>query len=147
MEAVDVLGDHRLQLSCLLQLGQLFVGVVGPGLKGEHLIPIEAEESLRAAHKVGVTQNRLRRLAVFLVIQSVHAAEVRHAALSGDACPAKKDNILALVDPLLQLFQFFHRKRPFLKFYKFLNNPFIGLTKVLLVVKIIMNHFSTTFNH
>ena len=114
VEPIDVLGHHGLELARLLQLRQLQMGSIGLGVGKEHLVVVEAVELLRILLEEGVAQNGLRGILVLLVVQAVHAAEIRDAALGGHARPAEKDDILTLVDPFLELFQFLIHTKPLL---------------------------------
>ena len=51
---------------------------------------------LRVRFPEGVAQDGLGRVVVFLMVEAVHAAEIRDAALGGHTCTAKKDDVLAL---------------------------------------------------
>ena len=99
VEAVDVLGDHRLQLPRRLPLRQLPVGGVGLGVQEEHFVPVEAEELLRVPLKEGVAQDGLRRVGVLLVVEPPGAPEVRNAGLRADAGAAEEDDAAALLHP------------------------------------------------
>ena len=96
MEAVDVLGDDGLQLSLPLELGQTEVGRVGLCAPDDELIAVEAVKLLGVRFPEGVAQDGLGRVVVFLMVEAVHAAKIRDAALGGHACTAKKDDVLAL---------------------------------------------------
>jgi hypothetical protein len=63
---------------------------LGFGAGQAELFVVESVILLRQRSKKEVAQNLLRRIGVFLVVQAVDAAEVRHAALRGDAGPAEK---------------------------------------------------------
>ena len=102
MQAIDVLGDHGLELAGPLQLGQLQVRSVGLGPLDNHLVPVEAVELGGIFLKKRVAQDRLRGVVVLLVIQPVGAAEIRDAGLGGNTGPAEEHDVLALVDPVLQ---------------------------------------------
>ena len=96
MEAVDVLGDDGLQLSLPLELGQTEVGRVGLCAPDDELITVKAVKLLGVRFPEGVAQDGLGRVVIFLMVEAVHAAEIRDAALGGHACTAKKDDVLAL---------------------------------------------------
>lgn len=89
MQAVDILRDDRLQLALALQLRQAQVGAVGPGPVNDELVTVEFVVLLRMRHEEGVAQDRLGRIIIFLVIQAVHTAEIRDAALGRDAGTAE----------------------------------------------------------
>ena len=101
VQAVDVLGDDGAQLACRLQLGQLLVSGVGLGIQAEHLVPVEAVKFLRPGVEEGAAEDLLRGPGVLLVVQAVHTAEIRDAALGAHPRPAEKHNGPALVNPLL----------------------------------------------
>ena len=82
MEAVDVLGDDGFQLALPLELRQTQMRRVGLCSLDDELIAVEAVELLGALFPEGVTQDRLGRVIVFLMVEAVHTAEVRDAAFS-----------------------------------------------------------------
>ena len=100
MQAVDVLRDDRLELALALQLRQTQVGTIGLGPVDDELIPVKFVVLLRVRHEEGMTQDRLGRIIILLVIQAVHAAKIRDAALGRDAGAAEKHDPVAAVDPL-----------------------------------------------
>ena len=102
VEAVDVLGDDRLQPPLLLPLGQLPVGRIGLGVRRQHLGAVEVEELLRVPLKKGVAQYGLRRIPELLVIQPVHTAKVGDARLRGHTGAAEKHDVVGAVDQFLQ---------------------------------------------
>ena len=69
--------------------------------QGQHLILIELVKLLRMAPKEPAGNDLLRGKIILLMIQTVHAPEVRDSALRGYARAAEKDNIPALADPFL----------------------------------------------
>ena len=99
MEAVDVLGDDGGQLAPFLPAGQLFVSGVRFCVRAEHLFTVKTVELLRMVQEKMMAQNLLRRPGVMLVIQPVHAAEIRDSALGGHARPAKKHDMFGFPDP------------------------------------------------
>ena len=111
MKSVYVLRDHCLQLPLLLPLCKLPVCLVRPcrSSRKKDLLIIKAEEFLRMLIVKGVTQNRLWRIVVLLVVQSVHASEIRNSALRGDSGSAEKHHIVRPLNQLIQLLNpFFH---------------------------------------
>ena len=98
METIDVLGDDAGQLARFFQLRQLLMGSVGLGIEIEHFVAIEIIEFLGMLKKKVKAQHFFRRIFIFLVIQSIDAAEVRNSAFRGYACAAKKNNGIAFVD-------------------------------------------------
>ena len=106
MQAVDVLGHHGQELPFLLPAGQDLVGDVGLEVQGEHLLPVKAEEILRPALVKAVGNDRFGRIFELLVIQAVHAAEVRDAGLGGHARAAEEYDPPGFIDPLFECFDF-----------------------------------------
>ena len=76
--------------------------LVGLGVKWQHLIPVETEESFRLLHKEGVRKNGFRRVIILLIIESVHAAEIRDAAFRGNAGTTEEDDSMGIGDHLLK---------------------------------------------
>ena len=54
MEAIDILGNDRTQLSLLLQLCKGFVRPVWLCMRKQHLVPVEAVKFLRLFHIKGM---------------------------------------------------------------------------------------------
>ena len=116
VEAVDILGDDSVQLAHFLQAGQHPVGRVGLGVGEEHLIVVEAVKLLGVFAVKAVAQNGFRRIIILLVVQPVHTAEIRNAALGGDAGAAKKDDVIIFFDDLDKAIGFF-RHISFLSYF------------------------------
>ena len=111
VQAVDVLGDHRLAFALLFQGRQPQMGGVGLGPVNDELFAVEVKEFGGVLHKEGVGKHGLRRIAEGLVVQTVHAAEIRDAALGGNTGAAEKHQAAAFLD---QTFQFrYHCLAPF----------------------------------
>ena len=108
MQAVDILRDHRLQLSGLLQLCELPMRRVRLRVQRQHLILIEAVKLLRLPHKEGVTDNRLRRILILHMIKAILAPEVRNPAFGRNTRPSEENNIIASIYDLLQLSDLVH---------------------------------------
>ena len=72
----------------------------------EHFLAIKLEKFLWMALEKAVADDRLGGIVEFLVIQAVHAAEIRDPALGGDACAAEKDGAVRLLNPAFQRFDF-----------------------------------------
>ena len=102
VEAVDVLGDDRFQLSRRLPLRQLFMGGVGLRVQIKHFVAVKAEKFLRIHLIEAVAQDGFRGVVIFLVVEAVGATEIGDAALRADPGPAEKDDVFAVVDPVLQ---------------------------------------------
>ena len=100
MESVDILRYDCLQLSHLLELCQRFVRPVRLRVREQHLIPVEPVKFFRLSHIEGMAEDRLRRIIVFLVVQSVCTPEIRNMALRGHTGPTEKYNIAAFIQPL-----------------------------------------------
>ena len=112
VQPVDVLGDHRFQFALALQLCQPQVGGVGLCALHDELIAVKAVELLRVFLPEGVAQDRFRGVGVLLVVKPVHTAEVRDAALGGDARPAKEHDAAAFCKDVFQCL--YHKQnRPF----------------------------------
>ena len=106
VQPVDVLRDQGAQLAFALQLRQAQVRPVGLRAVHHQLRVVEAVILLRVAVKERPREDGLRRIVPLLVVEPVHAAEIRYAALGGHAGPAEKDDVVALRDPLAELFDF-----------------------------------------
>ena len=72
------------------------VGRVGLCPLHDELIAVKTVKLLRVLLPEGMAQDGFRRVGVLLMIKSVHAAEVRDAALGGNARPAKDTMLLLL---------------------------------------------------
>ena len=112
MQPVDILGYDPGHLSFFFPFSQFQMSPVGCCLQGKHLVPVKPEKVFRFSHKKGVGEHLLRRIIVFLIVQAVHAAEVRNPALGGNARASEKNDIFSLVHPLLQKIVF-HAFPPF----------------------------------
>ncbi len=102
VQAVDVLGDDGGELARGLEPGQPQVGRVGLCIFDDEFLAVKAVELLRLLLEKGVGEDGLGRVGVVLVVEAVHAAEVRDAALGGDARPAEKDDAVAGCDELFE---------------------------------------------
>ena len=85
-----------------LPAGQDLVGDVGLEAQGQHLLLVELEELLGLPLEEGVGDDGLGGILEFLVVQTVHAAEIGDAALGGDPGAAEEDDLLGLIDPGFQ---------------------------------------------
>ena len=101
--AVDVLRDDRGKLAGTLQLGQLEVGLVGLGAKGNHARAVEVVElgGMRDVEVVG--EHLLGRVLEVLMVQTVLATKVRDARRRRNAGAPEEDDALGLVDGAAQL--------------------------------------------
>ena len=102
MQTVDVLRYNGTTLALAFPLGQLEVSRVRLCIERQHFRTIEAVKLLGFAQEERMAENGLRRVFVLLVVQTVHRAEIRNAALGRYARTAEKDDIVAAVDPLSQ---------------------------------------------
>ena len=102
MQAVNVLGDHSPQLALLFQLCQPQMGSVGLCALYDQLIAVKTVELLRVFLPEGMAEDGFGRVVVFLVVQAVHAAEIRDAALRRNARAAKKDDAAAFCNDVFQ---------------------------------------------
>ena len=116
MQAVDVLGDDRFQPALPFQLCQPQVGRIGLCPLHDELITVKTVKLLRVLLPESVTQDGFRRVGVLLMIKSVHTAEVRDAALGGNARPAKEHDAAAFGNDLFQCL-YHNKKRPFRRMY------------------------------
>ena len=80
MQAVNVLRDHCLHMAFSFQLRQPDVCSIRLRICKDHLILIEFKKLFRMASIVAVADNLLRRILVFLIIQSIHTSEIRDTA-------------------------------------------------------------------
>ena len=78
------------------------MGGVGLGVQRQHLGAVEVVELLRVRLVKRVAEHRLRRIPELLVVQAVHAAEVRDAGLGGHAGAAEKHDVVRAVCQLFQ---------------------------------------------
>ena len=102
MQPVNVLGDHRPQPALLLQLCQPQMGSVGLCVLYDQLIAVKTVKFLRVFLPEGMTEDGFGRVVVFLVVQPVHAAEIRDAALRRNARAAEKDDATAFCNDIFQ---------------------------------------------
>ena len=99
VQAVDVLRDDGAQLARAFQLCQLLVRGVGLGLERQHLFAIKAVEILGVLIEKRMAEDRLGRVVKFLVVQAVHAAEVRDPALGTHAGAAEEHDVVTFCNP------------------------------------------------
>ena len=81
MQPVDILRDDGLQLPLALQPGKAQMRTVGLGAVHDELVPMEFIVFFRMRHEKRVAQDRLGRIVILLVIEAVHTAKIRNAAL------------------------------------------------------------------
>ena len=107
VQPVDVLRHHCIQPAQLLELRQILVGIVRLNGPRVHLLTVELIVDLRFIDQTAVAQKVFRTILVKadipLIVQSVLAPEIRHAAFRGDSCAAEKHNMLRVLDLFLQL--------------------------------------------
>ena len=106
MQPVDILRDDRAQLAFGLQFRQTLMRPVRLNAVDHELFPVEAVIFLRVAGEKARAEDRLGRIFPLLVVQAVHAAEIRDPAFRADACAAEKDDVAAPVDPVFELLHF-----------------------------------------
>ena len=102
MQTVNVLGDHRPQPALLLQLCQPQMGGIGLCTLYDQLIAVKTVELLRVFLPEGMAEDGFGRVVVFLVVQPVHAAEIRDAAFCRNTRAAEKDNAAAFCNDVFQ---------------------------------------------
>ena len=112
VQAIDVLGYHRKELSLLLPLCENPVGDVGFKAQRQHFLPVKPEEILRVPLIKAVADDSLRRVVEFLVVQPVHAPEIRDSGLRTHSRAAEKDDAVTLLHPCFQSFQLVHGLPP-----------------------------------
>ena len=93
MQAVNILGDHCLQLSGRLHFRELHMRRIGLCIQRQHLILVKLVKLLCLSGQKGMTDDLLGRIFIFLMIQAVLAAEIRNTAFRGDPGAAEKHNI------------------------------------------------------
>ena len=111
MQPVDILRDDGLQLPLALQLGKAQMRTVGLGAVHNELVPMEFIVFFRMRHEKRVAQDRLGRIVILLVIEAVHTAKIRNAALGRDTGAAEKHDPVTAVDPLFELLNVIHELR------------------------------------
>ena len=107
VQPVDILGQHRPELSLLLQPRKGQMGPVGLYAVNDQLFPVEAVILLRVASEKACAENGLRRVLPLLVVQSVHTAKVGNSRFRTDSGPAKKHDVVTFGYPLSQGLYFF----------------------------------------
>ena len=122
MQSIDILCYYSTYFSGTFQLCQLFMGGVRLSFWEEHLIPVKTEKFFRMGTVKAVTQYGLRRIVVLLMVQTVHAAEIRNPTFGGDTGTAEKYNVIVGINDLLQFlnlfFQIFHKLFLLRKLYR-----------------------------
>ena len=103
MQTVNILSDDGPELAPLFKLGKLQVSPIGHNTVDDQLFPVKTVILSRVTDKKAAGEDSFGRVLPLLVIQSVHAAEIRNSRLCTDSGTAEKNDILALVH---QFFQF-----------------------------------------
>ena len=106
VQPVDVLRHDGGQMPLLLEPRQHAMRNVRLEAEREHFFAVKFEKFLRPPVKKAAADDRLGGIVEFLMIQAVHAAEIRDPALGGDACAAEKDGAVRLLNPAFQRFGF-----------------------------------------
>ena len=70
-------------------------------VRRQHLGTVKPVKFFRILPKKGMAQNRLGRITVFLMVQTVRTAKIRDSALRGHARTAKENDVIALINNLL----------------------------------------------
>ena len=112
VQPVDVLGDDGPEFPFPLELRQPQMGRVGLCPADDQLVPVKAVELLGVPLPEGMAEDGLGRVIVLLMVQPVHAAEIRDARLGADPGPAEKDDVFAFCDDGFQCLD--HKDLPFL---------------------------------
>jgi hypothetical protein len=99
VQAVDVLGHDGLEPARALELRKLAVRGVRLHVQRQHLLLVEPVEILGVLVEERVAEDRLGGIVEFLVVEPVHAAEVRDAGLRGHARAAEEHDVIAFRDP------------------------------------------------
>ena len=102
MQTVNVLGHDRLAFALALQSRQPQVSCVGLCAVHNELLAVKVKEFRGVPLIKAVGEHRLRRVPELLVVQAVHAAEVRDAGLGGHAGAAEKHDVVRAVCQLFQ---------------------------------------------
>ena len=102
VQAVNVLGHNGLALSLALQRRQPQVGRVGLCAVYDELLAVEVVKFIGVSFVKAVGEHRLRRGFELLMVQPVHRAEIRDAALGRDARPTEKDHVFCLCQNFFQ---------------------------------------------
>ena len=106
MQSVDVLRDDSAAFALALPFCELEVRGVRLRVERKHFRAVEPVEFCGLAEEKRVAENGLRRILVLLIVQTVYRTEIRDAALGRNACAAEKDDVVAAVDPFLELCDF-----------------------------------------
>ena len=93
MQPVNILGHDRLALTLALQRRQPPVGRIGHRAVHDELLAVEIKKFCGVPLIKAVGEHRLGRVFEFLVIQPVHRAEIRDAALGRYARAAEKHHV------------------------------------------------------
>ena len=103
MQIVDVLRHDSAAFALALPLSELEVRGVRLSVQREHLCTVETVKFLGFGEEKRVAQDGFRRILVLLIVQTVHRAEIRNAAFGRDARTAEKYDVVAVIDPVLEL--------------------------------------------
>ena len=104
VETVDVLRHDGLEFPLLFELGKIKVARIRFLVQKEHPFAIKAIELFRIPHEEVMGDDLFGIVTIFLVVETILAAEVRDSRLRGDAGTTEKDNVRTIVDKLHQGF-------------------------------------------
>ena len=108
VQAVNILGNYSQELPLLLPLCQLLVRDIGLEAQGQYLLPVKPKKVGWIGTVKAVTDDGLRRVLKFLMVQAIHTAKVGNPGLRADASPSKEHDAVTLLHPLAQSFQCVH---------------------------------------
>ena len=97
MQAVDVLGDHSLDLAHFFELGQRNMTAVGFGLGIDHLVSVKFIEFFGVVDEKAVGHHFFRREGgvELLAVNAARRSEIRNAGSRRNAGAAKEDDVVA----------------------------------------------------
>ena len=99
MQSVNILSDYGFQMPFLLQLRQRQMSRIGLCLRIQHPVFIKTVKLLRIAHIKAVADNRLRRIVIFHIVQTISAAEIRYITFGRNTRSSEKYHITAVLHP------------------------------------------------
>ena len=104
MQPVDILGHNRGKFSLFFPFGEFFVRRIRLRIELQYFIPIKPEKRFRHSAKKSRGKDFLRRIIVFLIVQSIYASKIRNARFRTHTRAAKKYDAPALANPRFQRF-------------------------------------------
>lgn len=75
------------------------MGIVRLRIFDDHFVAVKTVKFFGVLNEEAVAQYCFRGIIVLLVIESVHASEVRDVTFCGNAGASEKDDVVALFDP------------------------------------------------